>query len=663
MLHGTECAMRRPTSTVISVGERPSPTGYVGDVQVLSAARRVIEAGWRTRRSALRIGASFVTPLAIAAAIGQVEYGAVATLGAFAAMYARDQPYRWRLRVMLAVTAGLTVAVMLGTLTSGSPVAMAIGAAVVAGTAALAGLAWETGPPREFMPVLAYLAATTYPGDVGDLPLRAGLTLAGGLIVTGFAAAGALRRPRGPEEDAIRDALLALADMLDAIGGDHVREARHRALLALQHARSVLAKATSTRLRGDRLAEIAIAGEAVTDPALSLVWHNQQPIDPAWARTVRTVADSLRDPALARGLDVPQEPPAGPDGLRLALAIERAAHAADPARAMDATLVPFARRRGRRWSSRLRRALHPGSLVVPTALRVGVAVGVGTAVGLLLGVDHGVWVGLSASAVLQASNVSLARARTLQRAVGTLLGVGVAAAILTGDPSIVVLLVALLVCQTVAQATIQHAYGMAVVFTTPIALITVQVGQPGTPTSGLLQERVLDTVVGVAIGLAARRLLWPRTAATQLPRAQGAVIEAAHDVLVAALTRADAPSSSRVRHTRRSLQTAMLNLRAVHRDAIGDLVWSSAGADARWPTTIAVLRLAHAAMAVDAPADVPPDRELVARLDASLALMALIVQGHRTPSVVPVPPMPGHPAVQHAMSELADVLAPVAEGT
>jgi uncharacterized membrane protein YccC len=658
-----EGPIRRASKAFPRVRNARPTTDYVGQVQVLSAARRVIDAGWAVRRTSLRIGISFVLPLVIAALLGHIEYGAIATLGAFAATYARDEPYRQRIRVMLGVTAGLALAVVLGTLTAGVPVAMALGAAVVAGSAALVGLARETGPPREFMIVLAYLAATTYPGDIGQIPLRAALVLGGGLTVTAIAGLGYFWRPRGPEEDAIRTALLALAGMMDAIGGDQVREARHRALLALQQARSVLAKAGTVRVRGDRLAEIAIAGEAVMDTSLSLAWHNQAPLDPAWGRAVRTIADSLRDPAVARGLEVPGAVPEGTDGARLASAVERAVRAADPAQAMDATLVPFGRRRGRRWNTALRRALHPGSLVVPTAVRVGIAVGVGTGVGLLLGVDHGVWVGLSSAAVLQASNVSLVRTRTIQRMVGTLVGVGLAATLLIAAPPFAVLVVALLVCQTLAQATIQSAYGVAVAFTTPIALMIVEIGQPGTPAEGLLRERVLDTLVGVAIGLAARRLLWPRTAATQLPKAQGAAIEAAHDTLIAALTRADAPSSGLLRRTRRNLQTAMLNLRAVHHDAIGDLVWSSAAADARWPTTIAVQRLAHAAMAVSAPADVTPDRELVAHLDAALTQMALIVQGHRTPTVVPVPAMPDHPAVRHALGELRDTLAPVGEGT
>lgn len=633
-------------------------------MQVLSAARRVIDAGWATRWTALRIGVSFVIPLAIAAALGHVEYGAVATLGAFTAMYARNQPYRHRIRVMLAVGLGITGAVVLGTIVSGVPVAIALGAAAVAGTAALACLAWEIGQPREFLIVLAFLAAVMYPGDIGDVPLRAALALAGALTVTAIGATGALFRPRGPEEGATERALLALAGLMDALGGDRVRPARHQALLALQQARAVLSKAGTVQHRGDRLAEIAIAGEAVMDTVLGLAWHNETPLDPAWSATIRRIAASVRDPDAGRGIAMPDAPaPPGRDGDRLVSSVERAVRAADPERAMAVTLVPFARRRNPRWSTPLRRALHPGSLAVPTALRVAIAVGAGTAVGLLLGFDHGVWIGVSVAAVLQVDNVGMARTRTIHLAIGTVAGVGVASAILMSDPRFLVIVVLLAICQALAQATIAVAYGVAAVFTTPIALMIVEIGRPGTPAESLLQERMLDTLIGCAIGFAARRFLWPRTAATQLPKAQGEAIEAAHSALVAALTRADAPSGSLVRRTRRNLQTAMLNLRAVHHDAIGDLVWSSAAADARWPTTIAVQHLAHAAMAVPAPADAVPDRQLIDELDAALSQMALIVQGYRTPAVVPVPGLPGHSAVRHALDELSDALAPVAEGT
>lgn len=621
------------------------------------ALRGIVDAALVRRTTALRIGLSFVVPLSIAAALGQVTWGALATQGAFAAMYARDEPYRRRLRVMVAIGCALTLAVVLGTLAAASPWAIAIGAGAVAGVATLGCLAWNVGNPREFMIVLAFLAATALPGDASEIPKRAALVLAGAAIVTAIAMAGRLRRPRGPEERALTRAYLVLARLIDAVGRETVQTARHEALVALEQARNVLTAATGGRSDGDRLVELALAGEAIMDTVLGLVLRESDPLDPGWGAATRRIAASVADPQQGTGITLPDEVPALPHGPRFVAAMERAQAAADPALAMQLTLVPFGRRSSRRAVAVLRRALRPGSLVVPTAARVALATAIGTGLGMAIGVERGFWVGLTTVAVLQASNVTLTARRTLQRAVGTIVGVGLAAAVLSGHPGVLVIIVALAVCQTITQATVVASYGLATVFATPIALLIVDLGQPGEPAGALLGARVIDTLLGCAVGLLARRLFWPRTAATQLPAAQAAVIEAVQHVLHAALTRADTPSSSLVRRSRRALHTALLNLRATHTDAIGDLVWKSAAADARWTTTLAVQRLAYAAMAFPAPRDAdPPDRELVAGLDSALEALAAIAIGHRTPALVPLPPLEGYPATRRALIELRDIL-------
>lgn len=623
----------------------------------LRAWRGIFDAAYARRWTALRIGLSFVIPLSIAAALGHVAWGAVATQGAFVAMYARDEPYRRRLRVMSAVAVAQALSVVLGTLVAPSPLLTAIGAGVVAGVATLGCLAWNVGNPREYMIVLAFLAASAIPGDASDVPERIALVLAGAAIVIAIAMSGALRRPRGPEERALARAYTVLARLLDAIGHDSVNTARHEALVALEQARNVLTAATAGRADGDRLVELALAGEAVMDTALGLVLRESGPLDPGWGAATRRIAASVADPQQGTDIALPDEVPALPHGPRFVAAMERATAAADPALAMQVTLVPFGRRSSRRAIAVLRRALRPGSLVVPTAARVALATTLGTLLGMAIGVERGFWVGLTTVAVLQASNVTLTARRTLQRAVGTIVGVGLAAAILSGHPGVLVIIVALAVCQTVNQATVVASYGVATVFATPIALLIVDLGQPGEPAGSLLGARVIDTLLGCAVGLLARRLFWPRTAATRLPAAQGAVIEAVQHVLHASLTRADASSSDLVRRSRRALHTALLNLRATHTDAVGDLVWKSAAADARWTTTLAVQRMAYAAMAFPAPRDAdPPDRELVARLDAALEALAAIAVGHRTPAVVPLPPLEKHPATRRALIELRDVL-------
>jgi uncharacterized membrane protein YccC len=611
------------------------------------------------RRTALRIGVSFVVPLAIAVALGHPREGALATQGAFVALYARDEPYRRRLRVMGAVGLALVAVVVLGTLTSThSGAAVAVGAGLVAGVGALACQAWNVDRPREFILVLAFLAATQYPGGAGEVPLRAALVLGGAAVVTAIAMASALRRPRAPEEEALQRFWTRLAALLDAMGGPRVGEARHALLVAAEHARSVMTRAGHRRGDGDRLFGIALAGEAVTDAALGLVLRDAGPLDPAWAAAARTLERAVRDPAAAQGLRLPDAAPDTIHGPRFRRTMAAAVAATDARPAPQSTIVPFGRRRRRGPWAAVRRAVHPGSLVLPTAVRTGIAVAVGTAIGLLLDEQRGIWVGLTTAAVLQATNVTLTARRTVQRALGTIVGVVVAAGIFALDPAAGTIVVALAVCQTLMQSTLFTAYGVATVFATPIALLIVDLGVPGVPASSLVGARIVDTLLGCAVGLLARRFLWPQTAATRLGVAQGATIEAVRDVLHAALTRAEAPSGDLVRRSRRALHTALLNLQAVQQDAVGDLLLSSRAADDRWTITTAVSRLAYAAMGFAAPADRPsPARERLQELDAALGALAAMAEGHRARSLVAIPDLGAHPATHRAIVELRDVLA------
>lgn len=619
---------------------------------------RAIAGVARARRGiALRVGVSFVVPLAIGAAIGHLSWGAIATQGAFAAMYANDEPYRRRLPILVGIGIGLALAMALGTLLAPHPWVAAAFGGVVAGAAALACIGFEVGPPREFMLVLSYYVGSSLPVDAGAAPERAGYVLFGAAVVIAVSMAGHRFRPRAPEETSVTAAYRQVAALIAALGRDGVGEARHEAVLAVRRARAAMRAAGSEDPLRRRLTEMTVAIEAVLDATLGLVLRDSDPVDDGWSRALRTLGDSVRVPALAGPVELPDETPGTPHGPRFVEAMTSARQAADPERLFAATIVPFTRPRRPRASAILRRTLRPNSLVLPTAVRIGIAAAVGTGIGLAIDAQRGAWIGLTAVAVLQASNVHLIAWRTVHRAVGSIVGAGLAAAILVADPGIVLIVVVIAICQVIAQSTITVAYGVAVVFVTPVALLSFDLGQPGTPIGALLGERVVDTLIGCAVGLAARRLLWPRTAQTRLPMAQGAVIEATRDVLHAALTRPVTESSVLLRRSRRRLQTELVNLRAVHADAIGDLLWSVRGGDESWSTTLAAQRVAYAAMAVSADRHgPPPDMALVARLDAALDAMAAIAEGHRVPAVVPVPPLERYPATHRALVQLRDAL-------
>lgn len=131
-------------------------------------------------------------------------------------------------------------------------------------------------------------------------------------------------------------------------------------------------------------------------------------------------------------------------------------------------------------------------------------------IALALGVGHPYWAVVSAVAVIPPARAAHTASRAVHRVIGTLVGVLVTAALLWPDPAVWVLVVIIAVCQFGAELLIGRHYGAALVFVTPLALTVAHLASPA-PLLGLLADRVLETLIGAAIGLlavlAARRFV------------------------------------------------------------------------------------------------------------------------------------------------------------
>lgn len=144
-----------------------------------------------------------------------------------------------------------------------------------------------------------------------------------------------------------------------------------------------------------------------------------------------------------------------------------------------------------------RRPVGPiaGEMAASTAVAI---VGAGIA-GLLIMDSHWYWAAVGAVAAVSGAQLNARVIRGIQRLVGTLLGVLVAAGILALDlPPIAVIAVVVLL-QGAAELFIGRNYGIAMVFVTPLALLMVHLSAP-TPVDVLLQDRAIETVIGVAVG-------------------------------------------------------------------------------------------------------------------------------------------------------------------
>lgn len=122
---------------------------------------------------------------------------------------------------------------------------------------------------------------------------------------------------------------------------------------------------------------------------------------------------------------------------------------------------------------------------------------------------------VAAIAVLSGPDRSSRLTRSAQRVIGTFLGIGVAALLLSLDLNGVVAVLVMVALQVLAELFVGRNYAVALLFITPLALLVGQLVR-FSPAGPLVRDRLLETVLGAAIAVVVLLLVPDR-----LRRAEG----------------------------------------------------------------------------------------------------------------------------------------------
>ena len=419
-------------------------------------------------------------PLAATLALGQPLLAAPATFGALANLYGRTEPYARRWRTQAWTGLGLTAAVLLGGLGAALPltgwadvVVPALCIALVAAVAKFVTDAVRTGPPAGLIPVFAAGTLTAAPVSPGDLPLLAVVTLSCAALGVAISCAAGLARPDGPERNAVARAL-----------------------------RSVLAAVTDPRLRPRASADLHAAwGVLALSP---LGWAGRHG---AWLAHAERVLDAGAGPR-----------PLGPALTALA--------GRGPLPAAPVPPAVLAELRGRadvlpRW--RAVRALRTDRVLLVPALRVGIACAAAVLLVSALGLGHSYWAAVGAAAVLQSQSAGHTAQRAVQRAAGTLVGIGVAVVLVPLATDDLRLWLLTVVCMFAVEFCMPRNYALGSVSITALSLLLTRLGTNAAGVPTLVGDRIADTVLGVLVGVLVAVLLRNRHAVPALEEAVAAL--------------------------------------------------------------------------------------------------------------------------------------------
>ncbi|MFC4376121.1 FUSC family protein [Nocardia halotolerans] len=138
--------------------------------------------------------------------------------------------------------------------------------------------------------------------------------------------------------------------------------------------------------------------------------------------------------------------------------------------------------------------------------RYALAISISGGIGILLGVGHANWAMAGAAVPLAAATSRDRITRGLHRVIGTFIGLLVAAPLLIPGPSPTMLALAIIALLYPTELFMARHYAVALGFFTPLIMAMTELADPTDPLT-MLTERGLDTVLGVAVGIAVALLV------------------------------------------------------------------------------------------------------------------------------------------------------------
>jgi uncharacterized membrane protein YccC len=525
---------------------------------------------WRVRRGppqrwrfALRAAISMGVPILVGWLAGDVAAGMMAATGGFTSLYGSGRPYLSRARELAVIAAAFALSVAIGLAAAQLGWLVVPVVALLAMLATWLGNAFQIGPPGAYMFLLACAAASGILTPA-TTPMEAGLlVLAGGGFAWCMHMLGALFEPRGPEKRAVVRAGDAVIAYVQALGTPRQDEARHEAAHTLHHTWKTLVTHQPADARpGGRL-----TGLRAVNRRMHLLFADAMAAAARGTTLPGSTVDDLRElQALARQtVRVRVLPPDAVPGL-----------------------VPLGRPAA---TTVLREALSPGTMSRMVVLRVGVAALLAGWVGAQFQLERSYWAVATAVLMLhQGFHWHQTLVRSIERLIGTWVGLLLAAAILLLYPQGLWLVATVMLLQFVVEMLVLRNYALAVVFITCAALVLASGGHPVEAPGAYVLARGVDTAVGCLVALLVYRAMPSRAAAT-LPAELAGIVRGVQAVVPHLA--GGAVGTLAARAARRDLQRGSFSLEDAYSSAVAASPAQRREAERQWPAVAAAQQLAY----------------------------------------------------------------------
>lgn len=604
---------------------------------------------------AIGAGISMALPIFIGIWLDQLQYGLIASLGGFTYLYAFRLPYAHLSKRLFFVAISIVIASLLGSLLAPFPLAVAIVMGLIsAGMLFIFNALKFIGPSSIFFVLIFAITADMPATDIAGSLMRSGLIAIGAFTSWLIAMSGFLINPHRPEILTVKRAYQQLIKLTESIGTSQFSQEKYRTMGAFKEAEETLIAGElpwSPSETYTRLLHLALEGNEYFLYLMNQYADDNSAPIPKVSAFLKTIEKALSKnlkhlDKLHETLEVPTLPDHNLkkhlDKMRIALTDN------------ITDLKPITLEK--RYSIRdiLSNAFDRNSLVFLTALRFGVITTLAALVAYSFDFTRSYWIPLSCVAVMSCASMIATFHRALQRSIGTVIGIIIASCILYFKPSGYPIALFILFFTATIELFIVKNYGLAVIFITPNALLLAE-----TITGGEFSffhfstARIIDVVIGSAIGLFGVILMGKRSASVRIPRILMRTLRNQSQMILLLFSKERQSTQNQIEARLVKMRTNLANLTALYDAAIGEIPKKRELIEYYWPIIYSIEKLAFLLERAAETSNRPelPENELASLLYL-FETLANSAKFSEIEELKPIPEIPGFHSIEREIETL-----------
>ncbi|MBP2079447.1 FUSC family protein [Oceanobacillus polygoni] len=599
---------------------------------------------------AILAGVSAAFPAGVGLMLGDLQSGLAAGIGGFTYLYMFNEPYAERAKKLFFVMIGLSLSIGLGMLLAPYPFLFSLMVGVLGFLFTFLFGALKIPGPAAIFFVLVFTITSAMPIDPSLAPMRAGLTLLGGAFAWVLAMSGWFINPHGPERNAIKRVYIELASLIDVIGTAEFSKERQKTLQTLRDTGDTLSRAYISWQNSAEFRKLYYLYEQANLIYAEVIEFYATPD----TKPPSEIAQTLREIANKIDKHTPDKPIQFMNdtetNLRLQKMLNEATHIlnGDDERLGKEIHVPK-----RSLKETLSGSFHKNSFVFISAIRYGFILFIASIIAFSFEFDRSYWIVLSCGAVMLGSTIITTFHRAIQRSLGTIVGVLIAALLLSTHPDGIFIILVILLLTFLTELFIPRNYAIAVCFITPNAIFMAENTSQIYDLRFFATARITDILIGCAIGLVGIFLFGRRSASSRLPHLIAKTIRSQMQLLALMFSGSkddvDITSSSESK----KMHTNLKNLSLVYRTALGEIPRNQKALEQLWSVIFSIEQLGYLLEAASRKQDLPSIKDDdLAQLMLVFEMMAKSAKQMEIPKTRRIPEIPGFPQIQKEIGDL-----------